>query len=167
MKRLLLVRHAKSSWEDMKLEDIDRPLNKRGKKDAPTMGLRLKKMKILPDILISSPAKRALSTAKKIAEKINYPKKNILQENLLYHGTNQDLIKIVKNLPDNAESVMLFGHNPGFTDFANRLCKINISNIPTTGIVAIDFQINKWSKADYGMGELVFFDYPKKQAQIN
>jgi len=163
MKKLYLVRHAKSSWEDSSLDDIDRPLNERGKNNAPEMGERLKKLGILPDLLISSPAKRARSTAKRIAEKIGYPKNEILINEGLYHGSDDMLIEVVQQLPDTAESVMLFGHNPGFTYFANRLCHINIYNIPTAGIVAIDFQIDKWQDAALGKGELVFFDYPKKK----
>ncbi len=162
MKRLFLVRHAKSSWEDPSLDDIDRPLNTRGEKNAPEMGERLKKQGILPDLLISSPARRASSTAKKIAKKIEYSKKDILINEDLYHGSDAMLINIVKTLDDTANSVMLFGHNPGFTYFANQLCNINISNIPTAGIVAIEFQIDTWSEAELGNGELVFFDYPKK-----
>ena len=165
MKRLYLVRHAKSSWEDPSLDDIDRPLNNRGEKNAPEMGERLKKQGIMPDLLICSPARRAESTAKKIAKKIGYPKNDILINDDLYHGSDAMLINIVKTLDYTADSVMLFGHNPGFTYFANQLCHINISNIPTAGVVAIDFQIDTWSDVESGKGELVFFDYPKKNNQ--
>lgn len=164
MKKLYLVRHAKSSWDDPSLDDIDRPLNQRGKKDAPEMGERLNKQKIFPDLLVSSPGKRARSTAKKIAKKIGYPKKDILIDDALYHGSDDMLIEIVKKLPDSVQSAMLFGHNPGFTSFANQLCNINIYNIPTAGIVAIDFHTENWEDVEYGKGELVFFDYPKKQS---
>jgi phosphohistidine phosphatase len=163
MKKLYLVRHAKSSWDDPSLDDIDRPLNNRGKKDAPEMGERLKKQQIFPDLLISSPGKRARSTAKKIAKMIGYPPKDILIEDALYHGNDDMLIEIVRDLPNSVKSAMLFGHNPGFTSFANQLCNINIYNIPTAGIVAIDFQTDNWKDVEHGKGELVFFDYPKKQ----
>jgi phosphohistidine phosphatase len=162
MKRLFLVRHAKSSWDDSSLDDIDRPLNSRGQKNAPEMGLRLRKQGIIPDLLISSPAKRALTTAKKISEEIGYPKKNIQIDDRLYHGSSSSMISIIQSLKKKINSVMLFGHNPGFTDFANSLCGINIYNIPTAGIVAIDFSTDSWSEVDYNTGELVFFDYPKK-----
>ena len=163
MKKLFLVRHAKSSWDDPSLDDIDRPLNARGKENAPEMGERLKKQEILPDLLISSPAKRARSTAKKLAKKIGYPKNEIRIDDGLYHGSDDMLIDIVRKLPDSADGVMLFGHNPGFTDFTNQLCNINIYNIPTAGIVAIDFVIDSWQEVDFGKGDLEFFDYPKKQ----
>ncbi len=164
MKRLFLVRHAKSSWKDISLDDIDRPLNKRGKRDAPEMGSRLKKQQIRPDLLVTSPAKRARKTARKIAREIGYPKKEITINEKLYHGSDEGLIEVVQSLPDSSDNVMLFGHNPGFTEFANRLCNINIYNIPTTGIVAIDFNCKAWHETDFGKGDLVFFDYPKKQS---
>lgn len=163
MKKLFLVRHAKSSWDDPSLDDIDRPLNDRGKKNAPEMGERLKKQGIRPDLLIASPARRAHGTAIKLSKKIGYPKEEIIINDGLYHGSDDMLIDIVRTLPDSAESIMLFGHNPGFTYFANQLCNININNIPTAGIVAIDFHIDAWRDVDFGKGELVFFDYPKKQ----
>ena len=162
MKRLFLVRHAKSSWEDPSLDDIDRPLNERGKRNAPEMGIRLRKQGIIPDLLISSPAKRALSTAKKISQEIGYPKKNIQIDDRLYHGSSNSMITLIKSIQGKINSIMIFGHNPGFTDFANMLCGINIYNIPTAGIVAIDFSTDDWSEVDFNTGELVFFDYPKK-----
>jgi phosphohistidine phosphatase len=162
MKRLFLVRHAKSSWDDPSLDDMDRPLNNRGKKNAPEMGLRLRKQGIIPDLLISSPANRAFATAKKISDEIGYPKKKIVVDDRLYHGSSNSMISIIQSQKNKISSIMLFGHNPGFTDFANMLCGINIYNIPTAGIVAIDFSIDNWSEADYKIGELVFFDYPKK-----
>ena len=166
MIRLFLVRHAKSSWDDPSLDDIDRPLNERGKKNAPEMGIRLRKQGIKPDLLISSPAKRAFTTAKKISEEIGYPKKDIQIDDRLYHGSSNSMISVIQSLNEKVNSVMIFGHNPGFTDFANMLCGINIYNIPTAGIVAIDFSVDSWSEVDYNMGELVFFDYPKKQPSI-
>ena len=162
MKRLFLVRHAKSSWDDPSLDDIDRPLNNRGKKNAPEMGIRLRKQGIIPDRLITSPAKRALTTAKKIADEIGYPKKKIIVDDRLYHGSSSSMISIIREMKNSSASLMLFGHNPGFTDFANQLCGINIYNIPTAGIVAIDFSTDDWAEIDYNTGELVFFDYPKK-----
>ena len=163
MKEITFVRHAKSSWDDPSLDALDRPLNNRGKRNAPEMGIRLRKQGIIPDLLISSPAKRAHTTAKSIAEEIGYPKKKIVIDDRLYHGSSNSMISIIQSQGKKINSVMLFGHNPGFTDFANMLCGINIYNIPTAGIVAIDFNIDKWSEVNYNSGELVFFDYPKKQ----
>ncbi len=162
MKVLYLVRHAKSSWDDETLADIDRPLNKRGKKDAPEMGERLKRQNIQPDLLISSPAKRARATAKKIAKKIEYPKEKIKIEEEIYEGEPDQYLELLKNISDHYPSVMVFGHNPGITEFSNALCGVQIHNIPTCGIVSIHFEINEWQQIDYNKGKLVFFDYPKK-----
>ena len=164
MKSLYLVRHAKSSWDFPKLADIDRPLNHRGEKNAPEMGERLKKQGILPDLLISSPAKRAYTTAVEIAKKIGYPMESIQKSMKIYHSGEDELLKVLKNQDNDRKSVMLFGHNPGFTWFANSLAGVDIDNIPTAGIVAIDFEVNDWTDVDFEIGKLVFFDYPKKKS---
>ncbi len=162
MKILYLVRHAKSSWDNPGLDDIDRPLNKRGKSDAPEMGDRLKKRGIIPSIIISSPAKRAFTTAKKIARKIDFPREHIKIIKEIYEGSSGDLMQIIKSIPGDPGSIMLFGHNPGITEFANVLCGVNIYNIPTCGIVSIQFDAGEWNRINDRKGTLVFFDYPKK-----
>lgn len=162
MKTLYIVRHGKSSWSDPSLPDMKRPLNQRGKMNGPEMGARLVDNDIKPDIMISSPAKRAKSTAKKIAKVIQYPKKDIVIEDQLYHSGEQSMLSLIQSQKNEIDKVMLFGHNPGLTDFANDLCGINIYNIPTTGIVGIKFNVDRWEKVDYKTGELLFFDYPKK-----
>ena len=162
MKLLILVRHAKSSWDDPDLEDIDRPLNNRGKKDAPEMGQRLFKQGIIPDRVISSPARRALSTAKKITKELNYPKENIQVKEEIFEAGPDNLLLLIRNIQDNPGTLMVFGHNPSITEFANALTGINIHNIPTCGVVSIQFDVNEWSEIDYRKGKLVFFDYPKK-----
>ena len=162
MKQLILVRHAKSSWDEPDLADIDRPLNKRGKTDAPEMGLRLKKQGIMPELMISSPAKRARSTAKKIAKQLQYPKENIKFAEGIYEATPDNLLMLVKNVQGNPGTLMLFGHNPGITEFANSLTGINIHNIPTCGIVSIQFDVDEWQQVEYKKGKLILFDYPKK-----
>jgi phosphohistidine phosphatase len=163
MKTIILVRHAKSSWEDPSLDDFDRPLNKRGKNNAPFMGKKLKERKIIPDIILSSPAKRARKTARTIAKKIGYPKKMIRLDDKMYHTGARYLFELVKNLDDEDETVMLFGHNPGFNDFADMLLKKNkVFNIPTTGVYCITFDVNHWQEVEAGRGKFVFFDYPKR-----
>ena len=162
MKRLYLIRHAKSSWKDQGLADIERPLNKRGKQDAPFMGKRLKETKVHPDLIVSSPAKRALKTAKVIAEEIGYPKKRIKTDESIYLAGVSTLLHVIQNIEDSYQQVMLFGHNPGFTDLAESLTNQKFDNIPTCGIVCMDFDINSWKKVSEGKGKVVFFDYPKK-----
>ena len=162
MKTLYLVRHAKSSWKFPNLPDIDRPLNKRGQRDAPEMGRRLKEKGIVPDIMISSPADRAFTAAQMIAKKIGYPIAEIVQDHELYHAGNGTLLNTIRSIDNDRQSAMLFGHNPGFTDFANILSDFSTDNVPTTGVVALQFNVESWEDVEKGEGEFLFFDYPKK-----
>ena len=161
MKTLYLVRHAKSSWDFPQLDDFERPLNKRGKKDAPRMGQFLSQEGIKADLLLSSPAKRALKTAKKIAKELGYEKEEIHTDRSLYHAWPERLLKVLVELNDIHSTVMLFGHNPGLTEFGNELCGASIDNIPTAGVVGIEFDVNHWRDIGYKSGKLLFFYYPK------
>jgi phosphohistidine phosphatase len=164
MKTLYLVRHAKSSWDDISLGDFDRPLNERGKADAPRMGKRLKDKNIHPNVMISSGAKRAHATAKRIAEVLNFPKDAIKTDRTLYHAEPEQILEVIKAIADMNDSVMVFGHNPGLTDFVNQFgSDVEIDNIPTCGIVALRFQIDSWNKLSPKSGILLFFDYPKSR----
>lgn len=161
MKTLYLIRHAKSSWKNPHLTDHDRPLNKRGKRDAPFMGEKLKERGISPDLILSSTAVRARKTAQVIAEKLQYPWGEIEYLDRIYEADEDDLLDIVRHQSKQVKVLILFGHNPEFTGFSNELSKSYIENIPTTGIVRIDFEVSTWKDVDYGKGKLVFFDYPK------
>ncbi len=167
MKILYLVRHAKSSWDDPSLDDFDRPLNKRGKEDAPTMGKRLKGLEILPDLIISSPAARAAKTANKIAKQLGYSKKKISWLDSLYHASSQELLRIVQSTSPAVEMLMLFGHNPGLTDFANGLGDEKVENIATTGVYALQLEVNDWQqvKANH-QAKVLFYEYPKKKTSL-
>ena len=160
MKTLYLVRHAKSDWSDQSLADFDRPLNKRGKKDAPFMGMVLKEKEVAPDIIISSPAKRAKKTALEIAETLNYPSKKIAFEEKLYDASSNDILRVVKNIDEKLLIAMIFGHNPGITLLNNFISNNYIDNIPTTGIVALSLDV-KWSEVDKFSCKQLFFEYPK------
>jgi len=161
MKELYLVRHAKSSWDFPNLSDHDRPLNGRGKRNAPEMGKRLKSLGIEPDLLISSTAKRAYKTAKAIANEIGYFKEKIIVESDLFHSSIENILEIVNDQSEETNKLMLFGHNPGFTWFANSFGNLEIDNIPTAGIVAL--KVTKpWKEVTWGDGSFLFFDYPKK-----
>lgn len=162
MRTLFLIRHAKSSWADLNIHDFDRPLNDRGKKNAPFMGKLLAKEKILPDLIISSPAKRAITTARKIAKEINYSIPKIEENKTIYEANVKTLLKIVNEINDKNKAVFLFGHNPGFTDFLNYLTGENIGNIPTCGIAEINFDVSSWKEISKDLGNLIRFDYPKK-----
>lgn len=164
MKTLILVRHAKSSWENPTQGDFDRPLNDRGLRDAPRMAKRFKGKNLTPELLLASPANRALTTARILAEGIEYPVENIQTDRSIYHADEEELLAIVQRLPDTVNVVMLFGHNPGFTDFANSLTNSRIDNIPTCGIFACRFDVNGWRSITWGKGVVLFFDYPKNAA---
>jgi phosphohistidine phosphatase len=162
MKTLYLVRHAKSSWDDPSLDDFNRPLNERGKKDAPRMGKRLKEREVTADLMISSPAKRALRTCKEVARVLDYPQEKIRTDKILYHADEDAFLSVLKSIKDPNEVVMVFGHNPGLTEFANSLFNETIMNIPTAGVVAGKLNIDSWSQVSVGCGEMLFFDFPKK-----
>ncbi len=162
MKKLFLIRHAKSSWKDASLADYERPLNKRGMRDAPFMGQRLARENVLPDIILSSPANRAITTAGIIADEIGYSKDNIVQDESIYLATDGMLLDIIRHIDDQHQSAFVFGHNPGFTMIANNLCNHYIDNLPTCGIFAIQFNIHSWKDVGLGEGTFDFFDYPKK-----
>jgi phosphohistidine phosphatase len=162
MKRLIIVRHAKSSWDDPTQDDFNRPLNKRGKRDAPRMGKHLKEKDFAIDLFLSSPAKRALTTCKKIAEVVNFPEAKIKTDQSLYHADEDEILQVVRSVPDSATIAVLFGHNPGLTDFVNRLLNAHIVNIPTCGMVSCLLDVTSWKETRWGQGKLEFFDQPKK-----
>ena len=159
---LTLVRHAKSSWDHVGLQDFDRPLNERGLRNTPEMGKRLVKRGYKPDVIISSPAKRAITTAEIIAAEIGFDKDHILQEPAIYAAGLSALVDIVTRIDDEYQSTMLVGHNPGFTELCNYLCAARIDNVPTCGIVRIKFRTNAWNTIAKHDGEMIDFDYPKK-----
>lgn len=165
MKTLYIIRHAKSSWEDPEKDDFDRPLNDRGKRDAPRMGKRLKEKGITPALMLTSPAKRALSTARRIGKVLKYSKDNIKTDKKLYHADEETILSVVRDLKDKHDVVMVFGHNPGLTDFINsfQTGELDIDNLPTCGIVAFELDIPSWKDAAWGKGKISFFDYPKSR----
>ena len=162
MKSLFLTRHAKSSWDHAHLSDIDRPLNSRGKKTAPLMGQLISEKSDIPDLLITSPAKRAFSTAKVFAKKFGLIEDDIIVNSSIYGAGSSQLLEIVKDQSNSYHLIMLFGHNPTFTIFANMLSNESIFNIVTCGVVRIDFDIQSWLDIDYGSGNLIYYEYPKK-----
>lgn len=163
MKTLYIIRHAKSSWADPIASDFERGLNDRGKRDAPKMGKRLKEKAIYPDAMISSPAKRALSTAKRMAEVIKFPKAGIKTDPRLYHADEDTILSVVHKMKDKQDVAMMFGHNPGLTDFVNAIVKEDpyIDNVPTCGIVALSLPVDFWKDITWKSAKLLFFDYPK------
>lgn len=166
MKELFIVRHGKSSWDIENISDIDRTLKERGIHDGYKMAERILKQDKNPDKIISSPAVRALHSATIFARVFDYPYHEIQINEKIYHaGTNQ-MLTIIKDIPKEIDSLMVFGHNPTFTDLANYFIGNEIENVPTTGIVDILFEINSWSDISNLKVKNWFFDYPKKIDEI-
>ena len=160
-KQLLLVRHAKSDWNDASLSDFDRPLNERGKKDAPDIARRLHDKKIKIDLIISSPAKRAKKTAAIFAKEFKIGKGKILYNDKLYEESEDALFNIISSTENKYNSIAIFTHNPGITDFANLLTGKRIDNIPTCGIFAVKTDTKDWAEFKTAKKEFLFFDFPK------
>lgn len=161
MKTLFLIRHAKSSWNDTALPDRDRPLDARGKRDAPNMGKRLAKRDVKPDLIVSSPAMRALMTAQLIANELDYKFKDIVVDDRLYAVTADDLLKVVHKLGDKKGSVMLFGHNPELSELAHYLSS-EITHLPTCAVAEFTFNTKWWSNIGKATFAKMALDYPKK-----
>jgi phosphohistidine phosphatase len=164
MKTLTLVRHAKSSWKDTSLTDRERPLNKRGKNDAPVMGKRIAEAGIRPSLIVSSPAVRAWSTAKVVADALGYPQEFLQREDGLYLASLDNWLDVVAAQDNGFNSLMLFGHNPGLTDFANYLSPGLTHNVPTAGVVCVNIDSDDWLLYERPKTELVLYDFPKNAA---
>jgi len=161
MKTLFLVRHAKSSWKETGVGDFDRPLNKRGKRDAPFMAKLLNKQNVVPDLIITSPAKRALTTAEIFADELSAGDK-LEQEPDLYMADRDELIKAIRKTSAGVNVLMAFAHNPGLTNLLNYLTNKEIENIPTCGVVKLELKVSSWNQTGDNTCELAWFEYPKK-----
>ncbi len=157
------MRHAKSSWDDHALRDFERPLNERGFRDAPEMGIRMAGLKPNIDLIISSTALRAVTTAGFVAEALGYSESEIEKEPSIYQAGVDELLEIVNQTPNDINTLMLFGHNPGFTDFCDYLTGAGIFNLPTCGLCHIEFDIDDWNLVSAHTGNLKLFDFPKKE----
>ncbi len=162
MKTLYLCRHAKSSWADLGMDDHERPLNERGMRNAPHMAHVFKQRGEPLDLLMSSTAKRALSTARFFADALSKPKNEIVQDRSIYLAERSTLVQAVNRLSSSVDRVMLFGHNPGFTTLLDYLSDAGVDNLPTCGLVRIDFAVDNWTHIGKNSGTLVWFDYPKR-----
>jgi phosphohistidine phosphatase len=160
MRKLVIIRHAKSDWEDKNLDDFERPLNTRGLKNAPFMGKFLKEKKLTPDLIISSPATRAITTAEIIAKEVGY-EKEITQNQYIYEAYVNTLQEIVSYIHDDNETVFLVGHNPGVSALAYMLSELKES-IPTCATVEINFSVDSWMDVSRENGKLISYDFPKK-----
>jgi|SRR5690606_2525977 len=165
MKKLVLCRHAKSSWEDPYLEDHKRPLALRGLRDAPYMAQRLKKRAIFPDAIISSDAERAKATALITAENLHFPKNEIDWRRGLYHSAAQNILSEIAQTDNRHDVLFVFGHNPGLTELVNFLGG-HIDNLPTCGQFGFTFNTDRWTDISAASAEVWLYDYPKNKAAI-
>ena len=161
MKKVYFIRHAKSSWDDTDLSDIERPLNSRGLRDGPFMSKMLKGKDVKPDKLISSPANRAFTTATFFAKELNIPEQAIVVRKEIYHAYPEEVLNIIRNLSDADDVVVLFGHNPCFTSLANQFSEEYIPNVPTCGIVKVEADVKHWSDFEKER-KLKAFYFPKQ-----
>ena len=163
MKQLFIIRHAKSDWGDFTLPDFERPLNERGKADAPVMAKRLLSKKIKIDAFISSPARRAKKTCKLFCKEFHIDDNEIIFIEKLYNAQVEIFFETILSLDNKFEQVAIFAHNPGVTDFANRLCKnLHIDEMPTCAIFAVEVDIINWKDFKEAEKRFLFFDYPKQ-----
>lgn len=165
MKTLYLIRHAKSS-RDEDCDDFERPLTRRGETDAAFMAKRLMSGRVVPCVMLSSPAARALGTCLLFAKELEYQEKRILTDDRLYEAGAADLLTAVRGLSDTFKVALLFGHNPGVTDFAKLLVGDGgIGELPTCGVCRLELRVHSWAELNAGDGELVDFDYPKRHPE--
>ncbi|MFC6101845.1 SixA phosphatase family protein [Olivibacter domesticus] len=159
-KHLFLIRHAKSDW-NFDLPDFERPLNSRGQKNAPYMAKKLAEHEVQPQLLVSSPANRALSTAQLFQEELTEQHLQIKEESAIYEASTPTLLKIINGFDNRYSSIALFGHNPGLSNLAHYLSSAFEYDMPTCSIVHIQFGTDDWAEISEDAGAIVWFNYPK------
>jgi len=161
MKKLCIIRHAKSNWNNQGQADFERQLSERGELNAPIMGKKLKGHGVCANAIITSPAIRAIRTAQLIAEQLSFPEADIEVEQLIYEASLDDLLGILCVLDDTQENVILCGHNPGFSELANYFCRFN-RVLPTCGVVCVEFNVNSWGDVSPENANMLFFTEPSQ-----
>ena len=161
MKTLYFVRHAKSDWSFPGLSDHDRPLNERGRRDAPKMASKLSALLPQPKLLVSSTALRAYTTATYFANAMNIKLDAIIKKKELYEASEKQIFRVIQQLPEDIDVVMLFGHNPTLTDLANIFASDYIPNIPTCGVFWVQSETKYWSLLDESNSKLCGYLFPK------
>lgn len=162
MRRLTLLRHAKTETQHSGQEDWDRVLEPRGQKDAPEMARRLRERKLKPDRIITSPAVRALTTAQIFARELHVPAAKLQQDERLYLASPKVIKEVVRELGGDTQHLMIVGHNPGLTEFAEQIsADREIDNMPTCAIYTVEFDIENWSELEWHSGVNAELDYPR------
>lgn len=162
---LLLVRHAKSSWDDPDLADRDRPLNKRGTRDAAAMAQRVAQRPDRPERIITSPALRARRTAEAMAAALDLAPESLVVDARIYEAAAAELLEVICSLDDRHAHVMLVGHHPGVTDTVNALTGANIEKVPTCGVAEVRVNVGSWAESREGGATLIALDVPKDRAR--
>lgn len=160
MRILTLVRHAKASLDYPELPDFERPLTPKGRKDAGAIAAKLRKADLTPDLLVTSPALRAISTARIFAEVMGIKPEFIMVNPHIYEAAVQTLLHITRTLPEAGRQVMLFGHNPSITHFAHELAECSFDELPTSAAVRIELAVKAWPLVRHGAGKMLRFDAP-------
>lgn len=166
MRQLTLIRHAKSCWKDPGLNDFERPLNKRGLRDLPALGERVIKFELFPDLILSSGAVRAITTAESVSQSLEIPLEEIREIPELYESCYETLLNILQNQSDRYRHIMMFGHNPGLEDLGYFLTHDILEKFPTAGLLHIHLSITNWSELAESCGTLTRFDYPKLHQNV-
>ncbi|WP_438951837.1 SixA phosphatase family protein [Porticoccus sp.] len=161
MKTIALVRHAKSSWKDTMLSDLDRPLNRRGRLNAPEMGRRLQAQPVSLKRVFTSPAVRATETAEWLMPSLGLSAANLEIVTALYTFNYEDILSWLRSLDRDADRFLLICHNPAITDMVNFLALMQVEKIPTCGVALLEVAVNDWQDLGAGMAELSYFDFPK------
>lgn len=164
MKTLFIVRHAKSSWDNASQTDFDRPLNERGIRNAPEMARRLVLRGLSPQYIITSPANRAISTARLMAIQFGQTEEMLIVDETIYEASRQDLHRVISRQNPDHEALMIVGHNPGMSDFLNWLCDEQ-EILSTAAIAEVQIDSTKWNGWERASGKLISLDYPKKQIE--
>lgn len=162
MKRLTLLRHAKTEAAHSGQDDWDRKLEPRGQKDAPEMARRLRERKLKPERIITSPAARALATANIFARELHVAATKLVEDERLYLASPKVILEVIRELGGNDDHLMIVGHNPGLTEFADRICaERGIDNMPTCAIYTLELDLKEWSELEWDSGVNAELDYPK------
>jgi phosphohistidine phosphatase len=162
VKDVCFVRHAKSNWDNPGLDDFDRPLDARGLKDAPMMARKMRELHLNPDYIITSGAKRARTTAEFFRKEFDLSPEKFVVNNDLYEASTETVYEVLRNAPDSARFVYLFGHNPTFTWVANSISGVHIDNVPTCGVVHVQAILTTWKKFKPEHAGFIGFHYPKQ-----
>jgi phosphohistidine phosphatase len=162
MRLLTIVRHAKSSWDDTDLSDFERPLNDRGRRDAPRMALWTRQAVGVPDCIVSSPALRAITTARTFADALGIDVNHLLIQNRIYEASLNTLLRLLRGFDDEYGHVMLFGHNPGLSELTHALARCPFDDLPTCAVVHIELGIKYWADVAEHNGQLLRYQFPKQ-----